>query len=745
MIKIIKDISREYISIHKHVIVKDLESYFASRKQFFKSYSNNEKFEIVILNKRYFQFFLDFENYEGVLVEEIEERVEPKIDLGSTENIFEVLLKSLHLKSDEKRVIEVLKKDYFSNYDFILNSKIMKIENYLYLLVKMIVFSKYKKCNFLILMDSEYGENMYKISQEDKELRESFEKEKINLTKYIEKCNSDLKMNSKKMQLFTEFPTEGYLNETNGELSFEKEYFLKMNISKLNQLKNYESIINNLEKAESLFKEDYSDLKNAISSLVTIEKSRKLQKNTIEDFKDYFTTIYLNYNSISEKKNIYEIVEKLERKYDVDLSSLKQSIENIWKVENTEFEKFYLKNYSDLYSSSEQKGLDYAIENSLSILNNGKRNFYIFIDCLRYDIWLEIKKYIESNGYSCHSDKIVLSAVPTVTSYCKRILYSGKKFNQIEFGDNFKCDVSKILSTDDFENLKENRDYLYEIIDLDNFFHSIKDLTDEYLKNSIELKLNKLFKNIDIEKFNIVLMTDHGAMKLLDSGLVSFNKYKNIINEKNLQIENHGRYMKIYSNYYDDELYNELYNYLRKYEDFYIINRENMNKYYLPIAEKEKENYFYLLYKYGKYPKKTGEYNHGGISLEEVMIPFGVFKSEKREYIPVELEIKSEEIRNDSKAELDILFKNSNVVQNCKIKLKYQEYEKEYSEIEGNKKIQIPLKLSETLNDEFVDTLEVEFYVYGELYRIEKSIKIKLIKSQKDIMNKKMKNSRSLI
>ncbi|MGL5934245.1 MAG: hypothetical protein ACRCZI_01330 [Cetobacterium sp.] len=744
MIKIIKDISRGYISIHKHTVVKDLETYFASRKQFFKSYKNRDNFEIVIKNKRYFQFFLDFESYEGVAVEEVKEIVEPKIDLGSTQNIFRALLNSLQLKENEKKVIGTLEKEYLQNYGFIFNLKERKLEKYLYTLVKMVVFSKYKECNFIILMGDEYVDGIYKISREDNVLRESFEKEKVNLMKYIDKCNSDLKKSSKMMSLFTEFPTDKYLEEINGELSFEKEYFLKTNIEKLNQLKNYEAIISNLDKAEKVFNESYSDIKNIVEILSLIEKDRRVDKNSIDAFKEYFTTIYLNYNNISEDKNLEEMIEKTEKIYKVDLSSLKISVQNTWKIQNTKFEEFYLKNYNSLYSSSEQKGLDYALENTYNMLNNGKRNIYLFLDCLRYDIWLGVKKYIESKGYTCHSDKILLSAVPTVTSYCKKILYSGKKYNQIDAGDNFKYSVNKISSVDEFENLNENSDYLYEIIDLDNFFHSIKDLTDEYLQNSIELKLNKLFQNLDKEKFNIIIMTDHGAMKLPNDGLSSFSKYKNILNEKNLQIENHGRYIKVYSNYYDDEVYSELYNHFKNDDDFYIINREEMNKFYLPVAEREKENYFYFIYKYGKYPKKTGEYNHGGISFEEVMIPFGIFKSEKKEYIPVQIDLKSEEIKNDSRAELDILVKNSNIIQKLNLKLKYQNYEKDFKEIEGNRKIQIPLQLSEGM-EMFSDILEVEFYVDGEKHQLQKFIEVKLLKNQKEVINKKLKKSRSLL
>ncbi|MGL4671045.1 hypothetical protein, partial [Cetobacterium sp.] len=544
-----------------------------------------------------------------------------------------------------------------------------------------------------ILMDSGYSDEMYKIGKNDDALKSSFQSEKSNLSEYTEKCNHDLEKNSKKMQLFTEFPNTKYLEQINGELAFEKEYFLKMNIERLNQLQNYDELLQNFSKAEIVFRESYSDIVELIGNLITLDKSKVKEKITIEDFIEYFTTIYNRYNSISESKNLNSSVEKLEKKYHVNLSSLKQSIRNIWSSENKKFEEFYLKNYNNLYSSSEQRGLDYAIQNSYNALNSEKTTIYIFIDCLRYDTWTILKQYIETKGYTLHYDKIVLSGIPTVTSYCKKMLYTGKKYNQIESQDTFKIDVKKLSSIDEFQDIDNSSDYLYEIIDLDNFFHSMKDLTDQHLQNNIELKLNKLFSSIDIEKYNIVVMTDHGAMKLPDDGLESFSKYKSILNDNELLTENHGRYLKIYSTDYRDDLYKQMKDYLAKDDNFYIIDREEMNRYYLPIAEKGKENYFYCIYKYGKYPKRTGEYNHGGISLEEVFIPYGVFKTEKKEYTEIQLVVNSKEIRNDSKAELDILLENKNSIQKLKLKLKYGGTEIEYFDINANRKILMPLNL----------------------------------------------------
>ncbi|MGL4988866.1 MAG: hypothetical protein ACRC5F_06470 [Cetobacterium sp.] len=745
MIKILKDISKEYISNTEHVIVKNLESYFEARKQFFINYKLNKDFEIVIKNKKYFNFFLDFQNYEGIKSEEITEIVEPKIDLGSTQNIFGALLNGLNSTQNSKKIMQALEREYLKNYSFLFQNRDLKIKDIIYSLLKIVVFSKYKECNFNILMDSGYSDEMYKIGKNDVTLKSSFEIEKSNLSEYTEKCNHDLEKNSKKMQLFTEFPNTKYLEQINGELAFEKEYFLKMNIERLNQLQNYDEILENFSKAETVFRESYSDIIELIGSLITLDKTKIKEKVTLEDFIEYFTTIYTEYNSISESKNLNSSIEKLEKKYHVSLSSLKQSIKNIWSSENKKFEEFYLKNYNNLYSSSEQRGLDYAIQNSYNALNSEKTTIYIFIDCLRYDTWTILKQYIEKKGYTLHYDKIVLSGIPTVTSYCKKMLYTGKKYNQIESQDTFKTDVKKLSSIDEFQDLDNSSDYLYEIIDLDNFFHSIKDLTDEYLQNSIELKLNKLFSSIDVEKFNIVVMTDHGAMKLYDDGFESFSKYKSILNDNELLTENHGRYIKIYSTDYRDNLYNEMKDYLGKDDNFYIIDREEMNRYYLPIAEKGKENYFYCIYKYGKYPKKTGEYNHGGISFEEVFIPYGVFKTEKKEYTEIQLVINSKEIRNSSKAELDILLENKNSIQKLKLKLKYGGTEIEYFDINANRKILMPLNLHENKEGEHRDILEVEVLVDGKTYCFEQSIVVEILKSKKAAINKKVKSSRSLL
>ena len=748
MITLIKDISKKYRTTNRFIEVKNLDSYFNARKSFFQNYKDVDNFEIIIKNKNYFSYFLDFEGYENVkvrLIENIEDVGEPKVTFGSSENIFEILLNCLNNGVSTKETIKILDKKYFQEYNFLFKENYESIDEILEVLVKIVVFSNYKECNFNILLDSNFVKEMYLVAKTDDKLQESYYAEKENLIKYTNKCNEVLLKNRSKMQLFSDFPTDKYLLEINGKLEFEEKYFIEKTVERLNLLKNFINIKENLIRAEKVFDKKYTNIINLIEILILLEKESKKEKNTLNEHREYFSEIYLNYNSISLDKNIEELINSIEKKYQLNLLSLKRSIKNIWAESNKNFEEFYLRNYSNLYSSQEQKGLDYALENSFSLLNNGKKNLYIFIDCLRYDIWLGIKRYMQEKGWNCHLDKIVLSAIPSVTSYCKKILYTGKKYNQIENKDYFKVDIKNVTDIQELNNT-ENDNLLYEILDLDSLFHGIKGLTEESIYTFLKAKLDKVLNEIEQEKYNIIIMTDHGTTKLYEEGFSSFAEYRNILSDKGLEIENHGRYIKVYSKSFRSELYDELNSYFNNQErDFYIINRENMSKYYLPVAENSIENYFYFIYKYGKYPKNTSEYNHGGISYEEIFIPYGIFKKEPKEFNPISLEVKTPELKNSIRSEIIILLKNSNILQNVKIKLKYQEFEKEYSELEGNKLIQVPLKIDENFEGEYTDIVEVEYIFEGKLEIFKSSISINILKNQKATINKKLKQSRALL
>ena len=91
------------------------------------------------------------------------------------------------------------------------------------------------------------------------------------------------------------------------------------------------------------------------------------------------------------------------------------------------------------------------------------------------------------------------------------------------------------------------------------------------------------------------------------------------------------------------------------------------------------------------------------------------------------------------------MIKNDNFIKNLKIKLKYQGFEKEYKEFEGNKRIQFPLKLDKNFEGEYRDIIEIKYTLAGKEESFKTSIVINVLKDQKTILNKKLKQSRSLL
>ncbi|SHI04406.1 PglZ domain-containing protein [Clostridium grantii] len=759
MVTIVKDYSKEYISNVENIIVKDLTSYLLARKKFFSNRWDDRRLEIVIRKSSIFNFFLDIEensNVSVIIIKEIKDNTEIILTnyFGSTSNIFEILNISRDInKSQLERMKKEMVDSYFNEFPEVIQEEFLKkdSDNLLENMVYCYVFSKYKEHNYNSLVGNIYDE-VYKLFRHDQKLKNYFESYKQDLLTYICKCNEILKENYKKIDTFMEFKSTKFLNEISGELKFESEFFLNKILEKFNYIRNFQEVKLTLQSFKEKFGYKIDDIDLLISDLEKIFAVKLDEFKKLDDWKEFFKNEYLKYNTPFLESNLESKIKIIEKKYKVNLQDLKNSINNIWSNSKNKFEIFYLNNYNNLHSSVSKEGLDYALSENIKYISSGKKTLLLFIDCLRYDIWREIKRELEIRGYVCQKEEVLLSAIPTVTSYCKKILYNGKKYNQIYNGDNlkgihnlfFERKFKKIDNSGELLEYIEDYDvFLYEILDIDYFFHNIKELDLNYISNSISVKLDKLFSNFKAEDLDLIVMTDHGAIKLYDSGLKSID-FKDYLTENNLQFENHGRYIKIYGNYFNEVAYRNLKEKFYNSTVYHCIDRENMNKYYLPIVELNKENYFYLIYKNNFYPKCTGEYNHGGISLEEVMVPFGVFTTERKEYKEIEIEVKNNIIEADKVSEIILLIKNTNEINKFNAKLINIGAKANIPYFDENKLIQIPIKISYT-EEKIMDILEIEFYFLNEKIEIKMSIEIFVKENKVKKFNQKIKNSRSLL
>lgn len=759
MVTIVKDYSKEYVSDIENIIVEDLTSYLLSRKNFFKNRINGGDLEIVIRKNNFFNFFLDMEEYSDVSVKDVKE-VQEQVDIvitkyfGSISNVFEILnisrdINKSQLERIKKRMVDI----YFNEFPQIIKDEFIKEDpgNLLQSIVMCYIFSEYKEHNYNSLVGSIYSE-IYQLLKDDSKLKVWFESYRCGLSEYICVCNQFLEINHKKIDSFMEFKKTKFLNEISGELKFESEFYLSKLLTEFNFIRNFEEAKSSLQSYEEKFRYNIDDIKSLVCDLEKVYSIKLDEMIKLDDWKEFFRNEYLKYNTPFFESNLKNKIKKIEKKYQVNLQDLKNSIDNIWSNSRKTFESFYLNNYNNFHSSISKKGLDYALSENMKYISLGKKTLLIFIDCLRYDVWIRVKSGLEKRGYFCQKEELLLSAIPTVTSYCKKILYNGKKYTQIDNNDPIKGIANlffekKFKKIDQCSELVEcfndNDVFLYEILDLDHFFHNINELDLNYINNSINIKLDKLFSDFKPNDLNVIVMTDHGAIKLDDLGLRSID-FKDYLNDNNLKFTNHGRYIKIYGGYFDEIIYNNLKEKFYESTVYNCIDRENMNKYYLPVVESNKENYFYLIYKNNFYPKNTGQYTHGGISLEEVMIPFGVFTSERKEYKEIEIEVKNNIVETDKISEIKLLIKNTNEIDDFKIKLVNTGAEESVAYFDGNKLIQLQIKISRA-EEKIMDIIEIGFYFLGEKFEIKMPIEIVVKENKVKKFNEKIKKGRSLL
>ena len=330
---------------------------------------------------------------------------------------------------------------------------------------------------------------------------------------------------------------------------------------------------------------------------------------------------------------------------------------------NNEFVRFYTRNYKswldgdtdDKPSQSHTLIKDYAFP----LLDKGKKVFLLLIDNLRYDQWKVVRPLIE-NYFRVEDDDMYYSILPTTTQYARNALFSGlmpneirkhyRKYwvdeneegtkNQYEFellqelfrryGRNTTMSYNKILNLNAGRKLYENISNLmstnfnvivYNFVDMLSHARTEMEIIRELADNvpayrSLMLSwfehssLFDIIKYLSDKNIDIIITTDHGSVKV-DNAV-------KVVGDKNVNTNLRYKYGKSL-------------NYNTK-EVFQMLNPE---EYYLPKLNVSTKWIFtkgsdFLAYPnnynhYVNYYKNT--FQHGGISMEEILIPIVTLSS----------------------------------------------------------------------------------------------------------------------
>jgi hypothetical protein len=369
---------------------------------------------------------------------------------------------------------------------------------------------------------------------------------------------------------------------------------------------------------------------------------------------------FMDYMDWSKWKEMYKKLVYWETEM---ASSEETGMEEILKTQkqegNREFSKYIAKNYINFVhgngNNSDAPIMSHHLMSKAILPQKvkGEPFFLLLLDNLRFDQWKVIQKEI-GNHYRTVSEDLYLSILPTTTQYARNAIFSGLMPMDIEkrYGDKWSNDEdeggknlheeffindqfkrlktgfeSKYIKVTNLNNAKQMVDQLPNLINeefvtivynfIDTLSHArtdskiVRELAeDEAAYRALTLSwfehspLLETIRYLSSKKIKVVITTDHGSVRVDSTVKVVGDKDTTT----NLRYKT-GKRMT----YEAKQVFEVI-----KPEDA-LLPTQHMSSRYIFARENDFFVYPNNLNHYAKYYKDT--FQHGGISMEEMMIP----------------------------------------------------------------------------------------------------------------------------
>lgn len=398
-----------------------------------------------------------------------------------------------------------------------------------------------------------------------------------------------------------------------------------------------------------------------------LDKERLITEKTTSAYRSEFNKIGMEINDSLNYKDWYEVYKKLIY-WDLQLSeSYDNTMDEVLHLQfseaNNSFSKFIQKNYISWFNQqTEDKPLmshNLLKTKVFPLLKQNEKVVFLLMDNLRFDQWKVIEPLLLSY-YTLEEEDLFYSILPTATQYSRNSIFSGLMPSEInklypelwknddeeggknEFEEemlrsmmlryniNAKLYFEKIIDIkyckriiDNINNIINNQFIAIVVNFVDNLSHARTDqkmmrelanTTSAYraiTKSWFEFSLLfELLKVLSQHKINLVISTDHGCIQVLEPIKIIGDR----ATTTNLRYKQ-GRNL----NYNKKEVFeilnpNDIYLPKTNISSTYVFAR-NTDFFAYP------NNYNY----YVKYYKDT--FQHGGISMQEMIIPAITLKS----------------------------------------------------------------------------------------------------------------------
>lgn len=392
-----------------------------------------------------------------------------------------------------------------------------------------------------------------------------------------------------------------------------------------------------------------------------IETDKIVSQKTTTAYQTEFGKLGMQINSsqtVEDWKKTYKDLIYWELELEKSKDNAMDEVLQLQKTEaNSSFAKYVKNNYISWFDSyNDDKPLlspGVFKEKVFPLLENDEKVVFILIDNLRFDQW-EVLKRIISPNFNVTQEDMLCSILPTATQYSRNSIFSGLMPSEIEklypdlwlnddeeggknlheedllkrqmnrFGINKKFCFEKILNSkhgkkivDNIQNLLQNDliVLVYNFIDILSHARTDMEMIKELAKDeSAYRSISKswfehsafydVLKILAEKDLKVVITTDHGTIKVMNPVKVIGDRNTNT----NLRYKQ-GRNL----NYKRKEVFA-----ITNPQEAYLPNVNISSTYIFSLGNDffvYPNNYNY----YAKYYKST--FQHGGISLEEMLIP----------------------------------------------------------------------------------------------------------------------------
>ena len=400
-----------------------------------------------------------------------------------------------------------------------------------------------------------------------------------------------------------------------------------------------------------------------------IDTSRLVEEKTTRDYQMEFRNISMSLSSSLNKHEWRELYKKLTY-WELELEkSGDKSVEDILVMQkseaNSQFFKFVKNNYKEWLNGDNSPLLSHNIVRTkvLPLMQGSKPTYLIVIDNLRFDQWKIIEPTIVKD-FEIVKDEMYYSILPTATQYSRNAIFAGLLPSEIQkrFGDKWKNDEDeggKNMFEEDFfvdqlqrlgkreakhsytkitnidfgrkvvariPNMKANdiNVIVYNFVDMLSHARTdmkvIKELADDdaayrSLTSSWfdHSPLRDIMKQIANQDANIVITTDHGT--------INVNKPSKVVGDRGVNANLRYKQGKNL-NYKSSDVFE-----MNRPEEYFLPKQNVSSKY---IFAKE-DMYFVYQNNYNQFVNMyKNTYQHGGVSLEEMLIPVVTLKTKRK-------------------------------------------------------------------------------------------------------------------